>query len=68
MNGRTARYVEMTLGSILLLALLLLLIAASIPRSWWFWSYMKQAESYVPEIEKFKTEHDISRRKQSNHY
>jgi hypothetical protein len=45
----------MSLGSVLLLALLLLLIAASIPRSWPYW-YMRQAESYVSEIEKFKTE------------
>jgi hypothetical protein len=40
MNGRIARYVGMALGSMLLLALLLLLIAASIasiPRSWWYW-------------------------------
>jgi len=58
--SRIARYVRMTLGSMLLLALLLLLIAASlpnIPRSWWYWSYMRQGESYVSEIEKFKTEH-----------
>ena len=60
MNGRRVRYVGMTLGSMLLLAWLLLLIAASlphIPRSWWYWSYMRQADSYGSEIEKFKTEH-----------
>src|SRR5215470_9692295 len=42
------------------LALLPLMIAAfiaSIPRSWWYWLYMRQAESYVSEVEKFKTEH-----------
>jgi hypothetical protein len=57
MIGRIARYVMMTLGSMLFLALMLLSIAACIPRSWWYWSYMRQAESYVSEIEKFKTEH-----------
>jgi len=47
----------MTLGRTLLLALLLFMIAASIPRCWWYWSYMRQAASYVSEIEKFKAEH-----------
>jgi len=41
----------------LFVALLLLWIAVSMPRSWWYWSYMRQAETYVLQFEKFKTEH-----------
>jgi len=45
------------IASMLLFLLLLLLIAAFIPgsRGYYLW-YMRQAESYIPEIEKFKTE------------
>ena len=55
--GRIARYVGITLACMLFVTLLLLWIAVSMPRSWWYWSYMRQAESYVSQFEKFKTEH-----------
>jgi len=40
-----------------LLPLMIVASVASIPRSRWYWSYMRQAEGYVSEVEKFKTEH-----------
>lgn len=57
MSGRRVPYVWLTLASIPLLASLLFWMAVFIPRSWWYWSYMRQADGYVREIEKFKTEH-----------
>jgi len=60
MTSRLRRYITVTLGVVALLPLilaLLLIIAFLVGHHWTYWSRRSQAESYISQIEKFKSEH-----------
>ena len=60
MSSRINRYVKVTLAAVLLvpLVLILLLFAWSVlAENLTYWDFRRQAESYIPKIEKFKLQH-----------